>query len=161
MSEKIEPTLVYEGKVRPEWIDDSGHMYAAHYVVAFGEASDVVLDLLEVGDAYRRAARSAPFLLELHTTYLREMRADAGFHITFQLLEYDQRRLRYFLRMFDAATNDMVSTVETAIVHVDLETRKSSNWPQVALDKMAAYDAMHGKIAFPPQAGRGISLTTK
>ncbi|MGI9410415.1 MAG: thioesterase family protein [Hyphomicrobiaceae bacterium] len=161
MPDKPEPTLVYEGKVRSEWIDDSGHMYAAHYVVAFGEASDVVLDLLTVGDAYRRETNAAPFLLELHTTYLREMTADAGFRITLQLLEYDQRRLRYFLRMFDAASGDLVSTVETAIVHVDLATRKSCDWPEAALGKMAEYHAMHGEIEFPPEAGRGISFARR
>ena len=161
MSDKPEPTLVYEGRVRPEWIDESGHMYAAHYVVAFGEASDIVLDLLTVGDAYRRETNAAPFLLELHTTYLREMTADAEFRITFQLLEFDRRRLRYFLRMFDAEKGHLVSTVETAIVHVDLATRKSCNWPEAALDKMAEYHTKHSQIEFPPEAGRGISFSRR
>ena len=158
MSDRVEPTVVLEGTVRPEWIDDSGHVYAAHYVVAFGEASDVVLDMLAVGDAYRRASNAAPFLLELHTTYVREMTADAGFRITFQLLEYDQRRLRYFLRMYHAEQGHLVSTTETAIVHVDLKTRKSCDWPPEALEKMAAYEAAHSGLDVPREAGRGITF---
>ena len=153
------PLHLHDGVVRPEWIDGSGHMYAAYYVVAFGEANDAVLDMLGLGDRYREQSRSAPFLLEMHTTYLREMREGAGFKVTFQLLEYDQRRLRYFLSMHHADDGHLVATVETAIIHVDLATRKSSDLPDTALAKLAEIHESHKHLTFPPQAGRGISLS--
>ena len=153
------PLHVHDGTVRPDWIDGSGHMYAAYYVVAFGEANDAVLDMLGLGDRYREQTRSAPFLLEMHTTYLREMRDGAGFKVTFQLLQYDQRRLRYFLYMHHADDGHLVATVETAIIHVDLATRKSSDLPDSVLAKLGEIHESHKDLAFPPQAGRGISLS--
>lgn len=153
------PLHVHDGSVRSEWIDGSGHMYAAYYVVAFGEANDVVLDMLGLGDDYRQQTRSAPFLLEMHTTYLREMGQGVGFKVTFQLLEFDQRRLRYFLSMYHAEEGYLVATVETAIIHVDLATRKSSNLPEIALKKLGELYETHKELKYPPQAGRGISLS--
>ena len=158
--EPNEPLDVYEGKVRPEWIDGSGHMYAAYYVVAFGEANDAVLDLLGLGENYRREAQSAPFLVELHTTSQREMLAETEFRVTFQLLQFDSRRMRYFLQMFHAEDGYLVATVETAIVHVDLKTRKTSDFPDSVIAKLSEIYDRHEHLDFPPQAGRGISLSS-
>ncbi|MGI9421595.1 MAG: thioesterase family protein [Hyphomicrobiaceae bacterium] len=152
------PIDVYEGNVRPEWIDGSGHMYAAYYVVAFGEANDAALELLTLGETYRQETRSAPFLVEMHTTYLREMLAETKFRVTFQLLQFDRRRMRYFLRMFHAVEGHLVATVETAIVHVDLKTRKSSDLPESAIARLSEIYDGHKHLEFPPQAGRGITL---
>lgn len=158
-AEQAQPMHVHDGTVRREWIDGSGHMYAAYYVVAFGEANDAVLDLLGLGDDYRRSTKSAPFLLEMHTTYLREMVADAPFKVSFQLLEFDARRLRYFLRMTHGDEGHLVATVETAVIHVDLATRKSSNLPGAVMDKLEEIRESQQGLEFPPQAGRGISLS--
>ena len=85
--------------------------------------------------------------------------ADTRFRVTFQLLQYDSRRMRYFLQMFHADEGHLVATVETAIVHVDLKTRKSSDFPKAAVERLSEIHSGHKHLDVPPQAGRGISLS--
>ena len=62
--------------VEPGWIDYNGHMNVAYYVLAFDRATDRMLDLLDVGEAYRRRTEASFFVLESHITYDREVVAD-------------------------------------------------------------------------------------
>ena len=72
--------------VEPGWIDYNGHMNVAYYVLAFDRATDRMLDLLDVGEAYRRRTEASFFVLESHITYDREVVADDPLRITTQIL---------------------------------------------------------------------------
>ena len=77
--------------VAPGWIDYNGHMNVAYYVLAFDRATDRMLDLLDVGEAYRRRTESSFFVLESHITFDREVVADDPLRITTQILGSDAK----------------------------------------------------------------------
>ena len=68
--------------VRPEWIDDNGHLNMGYYVVAFDRATDTWLDHIGLSANERARSGAATFTLESHVNYLREVReaAPAAIH---------------------------------------------------------------------------------
>lgn len=62
------PLDLRQGVVRPEWLDDNGHMNVAYYVLAFDHACDDFLDTIGMTDAYRARSGGTTFAAELHIT---------------------------------------------------------------------------------------------
>ena len=91
-----------EGVVLPEWIDANGHMNLAYYVVLFDQATDLVYDMLGVGQAYRDATGNSTFTAETHTLYEREVAVGERVRVVPHLLGADAKRLHYFHEMFHA-----------------------------------------------------------
>ena len=66
----------YRAVVRPEWIDDNGHLNMGYYVVVFDYATDAWLDHLGLSASERERMGVATFTLESHVNYLREVLED-------------------------------------------------------------------------------------
>ncbi len=69
------PFDAYRTVVRPEWIDDNGHMNMGYYVVVFDLATDEWMRFVGLDREHRRAREVTTFCLEAHVTYHREVRA--------------------------------------------------------------------------------------
>src|SRR5215475_12152953 len=59
-------------------------------------AVDEAFELLGCGLDYVRTRRHSCFTAEVHVRYLRELHAGDPVRVTFQLLDYDQKRMHYF-----------------------------------------------------------------
>ncbi|WP_081744984.1 thioesterase family protein [Arthrobacter sp. H14] len=75
-------TLEYRCTVLPEWIDYNGHMSEAFYVLAFGFATDQVMELLGMGPQYREETGNSLYTVEAHVRYLSETGEGAPLTIT-------------------------------------------------------------------------------
>ena len=149
-------------EVAAEWIDYNGHMNMAYYNVAFDQyGTDHLLDQLGLGLDYVRQTNASTFTLEQHVTYLRELKLSDSILITCQLLDYDSKRLHCFLNMYHADVGFLAATSEQLLMHVNLEIRRSSILPDVAIDKLAAMMLRHQELAKPPQAGHVIGIQRK
>ena len=91
-----------KAEVLPEWIDANGHMNLAYYVVLFDQATDLLYDALDIGQAYRDATGNSTFTAETHTLYEREVRVGERVRVVPHLLGADAKRLHYFHEMFHA-----------------------------------------------------------
>ena len=147
--------------VEPGWIDYNGHMNVAYYVLAFDRATDRMLDLLDVGEAYRRRTEASFFVLESHITYDREVVADDPLRITTQILGSDTKRLHFFHHMYHADAGYLAATTELMGLHVDLTQRRSAALPAAAAARIAALTAAHRDLPWPEKAGRRMSLDRK
>ena len=148
--------------VLPQWIDYNGHMNMAYYNVAFDQyGTDHLLDQLGLGLDRVRRTNASTFTLEQHVTYLRELKLGDSILITCQLLDYDSKRLHCFLNMYHADVGFLAATSEQLLMHVNLEIRRSSVLPDVAIDKLAAMMLRHQELAKPPQAGHVIGIQRK
>ena len=58
------PFDAYRDVVRPEWIDDNGHLNMGYYVVVFDYATDAWLDYLGLSPSERVRMGVATFTLE-------------------------------------------------------------------------------------------------
>ena len=89
-------------RVEPAWIDYNGHLNMAYYNVLFDRAVDEAFELLGCGLDYVKTRRHSCFTAEVHVRYLRELHVGDPVRVTFQLLDYDAKRMHYFEQLFHA-----------------------------------------------------------
>ncbi len=157
MSPAIEAPLDrYRGVVLSDWIDYNGHMNLAYYMVAFDHATDLFFDHVGLDRRYRAEQGGSTFAAEVHICYLRELHEGDGLRITTELLAFDEKRLRFFHRMYHAADGYQAATIECLSLHVDMARRKVAPMPDRLLVRLAAFIEAQGPRDLPDEAGRAI-----
>ncbi len=147
--------------VEQDWIDYNGHLNMAYYSVLFDRTCDEAMDLVGLGADYLKASDCSFFTLEAHVTYVRELPADANVKVTFQVLDYDAKRIHYIQEMFHAEEGWLSATMEGICLHVDMQAKKSSPFPDDMRDKIAAMYEEHKGLPVPPQTGHRIGIPRK
>jgi len=145
-------------RVDPSWIDYNGHLNMAYYNVLFDRAVDEVYELLGVGQAYVTKRRHSFFTAEVHLRYLRELHDNAPVRVTFQLLDYDAKRLHYFEQLFHATEGWVSATSENLAVHVHLDHKTTAPFPSDVAARLAQMKASHRKLPRPEAVGSHISM---
>jgi acyl-CoA thioester hydrolase len=150
-----------EERVVREWTDYNGHLNVAYYHMAFDRATDRLLEDLGLGEETARRGEGSMFALEDHLTYQRELREGDPFRITCQLLDFDEKRVHYFLRMFHAEEGVLVATCEHLSIFVDMRTRRSASFPEPVRDRLQTLYATHRSLPVPEEVGRPMGLRRK
>ncbi|MGB6536271.1 MAG: thioesterase family protein [Xanthobacteraceae bacterium] len=144
-------------RVEPGWIDYNGHLNMAYYNVLFDRAVDEVYERLGCGLAYVEKERHSCFTAEIHVRYLRELNAGDTVRVSFQLLEFDAKRLHYFERLLHA-DGWLSATSENLALHVDMTARKTAAFPQSIMGKLELMKAAHDNLPMPAGVGRRIAM---
>jgi len=145
-------------RVEPQWIDYNGHLNMAYYNVLFDRAVDETYELVGVGTDYVAERQHSVFTAEVHVRYLRELHAGDPVRVTFQLLDYDTKRLHYFEQLFHAEDGWVSATSENLSLHVDMASKKSTPFPREVADRLAEMKASHALLPLPEAAGRRIGM---
>jgi acyl-CoA thioester hydrolase len=148
-------------RVEPGWIDYNGHLNMAFYNVLLDRAVDEALALAGCGPDDVKAHGHSCFTAEAHVRYLRELKAHDPVRVTFQLLDYDAKRLHYFEQLFHATDGFVSATSENLALHVDLAARKTAPFPPAVARRLAAMQAAHARLPRPEAAGRKIAMPAK
>jgi acyl-CoA thioester hydrolase len=148
-------------RVEPAWIDYNGHLNMAYYNVLFDRCVDEAYELLGVGADYLSTHKHSTFTAEAHVRYLREIHENEPVRVTFQLLDYDEKRIHYFQQLFHATEGWMSATSENMTVHVDMAAKKVAPFPEKVRRTLARMKAEHGRLPRPEAAGRSIAMPTK
>ena len=151
-------TPVHEGIVLPEWIDVNQHMNVAYYVLAFDYGTDALWNRLGITTEYIESSRGSTFAVESHVTYQREIHEGDAYIVTSQVLGYDEKRIHQFQRLYHAKQKFVSATAEWLSLHVDLECRRVSPWPQQILDRFADFAAGQEGQEKPTEVGRRMTL---
>jgi acyl-CoA thioester hydrolase len=145
-------------RVEPAWIDYNGHLNMAYYNVLFDRAVDEVHELLGCGPTYLQQSRHSTFTAEAHVRYLRELRAGDPVRVTFQLLDFDAKRMHYFEQLFHAEEGWLSATSENMVLHVDVEAKKTAAFPDDIAVRLARMKAAHAHLPLPDGAGWRIAM---
>src|SRR6266581_267008 len=148
-------------RVEPAWIDYNGHLNMAYYNVLFDRAVDEAFELLGCGIDYVKTQRHSCFTAEVHVRYLRELKAGDPVRVTFQLLDYDGKRLHYFEQLFHAAEGWVSATSENLSLHVDMEAKRTAPFPDGVVAALARMKSMPANLPRPEAAGRWIAMPGK
>jgi len=140
-------------RVEPDWIDYNGHLNMAYYNVLFDRAVDETYELIGVGADYVASRRQSIFTAEVHVRYLRELHAGDPVRVTFQLIDYDAKRLHYFEQLFHAADGWVSATSENLSLHVDMTSGKTAAFPHEIAARLAEMKTSHALLPVP-EAGR-------
>ncbi|OJY35971.1 MAG: thioesterase [Rhizobiales bacterium 65-9] len=148
-------------RVEPAWIDYNGHLNMAYYHVLFDRAIDEAFSVAGLGAAYLEARNCSYFAAECHIRYLRELTSGDPVRATVQLLDFDEKRIHFFMTLRHATDGWISATTENLSLHVDMDTRKVTPFPSDILANLAIMKAMHARLPRPEDAGRVISLTKR
>jgi acyl-CoA thioester hydrolase len=148
-------------RVEEDWIDYNGHLNMAYYNVLFDRAVDEAFELLGCGPNYVKIRKHSCFTAEVHVRYLRELHAHDPVRVTFQLLDYDAKRMHYFEQLFHAEEGWVSATSENMALHVDMTARKTAAFPAEVAACLARMKAAHAKLPVPEAAGRKIAMPAK
>lgn len=155
---KIAGIEVVRGAVLPEWIDVNNHMNVAYYVLAFDQAVDALWEKFGITIDYVNVSNSSTFAVESHITWQRELNVNEPYIITAQLLAYDDKRIHQFLRMYHAESHYLAATAEWLNLHVDLDKRRVSPWPDSIRAQIATFANRQLDWGWPPEAGRKMNV---
>jgi acyl-CoA thioesterase FadM len=153
------PLDFYRGEVLTAWVDYNHHMTEAAYLTAFGWASDALFAYIGDDDAYRDDGHSF-YTVETHIAYLREAAEHAPLRITSRVLGVDRKRLLIYQEMFSADHEQLLSTTEQMLVHVDMNAGRSSAILPDVHAALTAIAAAHHLLPPAKRAGH-FSLTTE
>lgn len=148
-------------KVEPAWIDYNGHLNMAYYNVLFDRAVDEAYELAGIGAEYLSKRKHSFFTAEVHIRYLRELHAGDPVRATFQLLDFDHKRLHYFEQLFHATEGWVSATSENMSLHVDMDAKKTANFPDDVKARLARMKESHSRLPRPEAAGRRIAMPEK
>lgn len=156
-----EPFEAPQRKVESTWIDLNGHMNMAYYNLLFDESLDALFNELGIGWEYTKQGEGSCFTAEIHVTYLDELSEGEPVRVTYQLLDWDEKRLHLFGRMYHATEGYLAATSEQMAIHVDMKSRRAAPMPQSVQDVAAAIMEGHRSLDHPEQAGRVIGIRRK
>lgn len=145
-------------RVEPQWIDYNGHLNMAYYNVLFDRAVDETYELIGVGAEYAKKRRQSIFTAEVHVRYLRELHAGDPVRVTFQLIDFDAKRLHYFEQLFHAADGWVSATSENLSLHVDMASRRTAAFPEDIAARLGQMKASHAQLPLPKDAGRIVMV---
>jgi len=145
-------------RVEPAWIDYNGHLNMAYYNVLIDRAADEAFELVGLGPDYVKSRNASCFTAEAHVRYLRELTAGMPVRATILLLNYDDKRIHFFAELHHAKEGWVSATSEQLALHVDLQTRRVTPWPDDVLERLAAMKAAHAAVSPPDEVGRPISM---
>jgi acyl-CoA thioester hydrolase len=148
-------------RVESAWIDYNGHMNMAYYHVLFDRALDEGFSLLGLGQEYVEERRASFFAAEIHTLYKRELKLRDQVRVTLQLVDYDEKRIHYYMEIRHAAEGWVAASMEGLSLHVDMETRKVSPFPEDIAANLVVMKAAHARLARPQSLGRRIGIPSK
>jgi acyl-CoA thioester hydrolase len=148
-------------KVEPAWIDYNGHLNMAYYNVLFDRAVDEMYELAGIGEDYLKERQRSFFTAEAHIRYLRELHAGDPVRVTFQLLDFDSKRLHYFEQLFHAVEGWVSATSENLSLHVDMASKKTAPFTADIARRLTQVKSAHAKLPRPEAAGRRIAMPEK
>ena len=149
---------LHQEVVRPEWIDYNGHMNVAYFLLTFDHATDAFFDYVGLDEDYRRRTGGSTFAVESHITYRQEVAEGDLLRFTTQLLGYDDKRLHYIHHMYQAEEGFLAAACEWLSLHVDLERRRVSAFPEEIARRLAALAAAQAELPLPEEAGQSIRI---
>jgi len=147
-------------RVEKTWIDYNGHLNMAYYNVLFDRCVDEAYELLGIGADYVKAGRSF-FTAEVHLRYLRELHEGDPVRATFQLLDFDTKRVHHFQQLFHAEDGFVSATSENMSLHVDMNSKKTAPFSDDVTRRLTQMKASHSRLPRPEAAGRRIAMPVK
>jgi acyl-CoA thioester hydrolase len=144
--------------VEPAWIDFNGHLNMAYYNVLFDRACDEAFELAGIGYTYVKEREHSFFAAEVHVRYLRELKVGTSVRATFQLLDYDHKRVHFFQQLFHATEGWVSATSENLTLHVDINKKKTAHFPTDVTRTLSRMKAAHGQLPRPEAAGRRVGI---
>lgn len=149
------------GKVLPAWIDWNGHMNVAYYVLAFDDAVNGQFESMGLDEEERTTTGASMFAAEMHVVWKKELSEGDPIEITFQFLDFDEKRVHSILHMYRGDERYLAATCELMQLSVNLHQRRTMPWSPKVLARLQALYAPQRDLPRPADVGRVIGVPRK
>ncbi len=130
------PITVISRTVPIDWTDYNGHMNESRYGQVFSDAADEMMIRIGADQAYI-AKGSSFFTVEINIKFLIECRAAQKFTVQSRFTQAAEKKIRLIHEML-AEDGRVLATGDQLLLHVSLETRRTSPMPADMLAKASA-----------------------
>lgn len=151
------PFMAPEDEIEAAWIDYNGHLNMAYYNVLFDRGADHAFESFGLTEAYVRDHGLSFYVAEVHVCYVRELHLGNPVRASFQLLEFDEKRLHAYqeLRHRDGW---LAATSETLYLHINAAGPNVAPIAAPMFEKIRDMHAAHRSLPWPERAGRQIKI---
>ena len=150
------PTFRVE--MRPEWIDENGHMNTGAYYLAMQPATISALTLWGVSFEERARHNRTCFVVEQKGVFSRELLEGDAMHVQVRIAGMDDKRFLQLCQIFHAETGYLAFSLETLVIFIDRERRRAVNFDEPFLSRLAAVVAAHARIPCAYEFGQAVRL---
>ena len=154
------PIICPATTVPPEWIDYNDHLNVVWYGLIFDRSAEAAVDILNLGEAYRRAENKTLITAETHATHIRELKEGAEVRATFRLIDADAKSLHVYQELYHA-DGWLSATQESLLLHVDLAAPGGPKVARMAESVQADVKTMlryHASLPRPKYVGRTLGI---
>lgn len=150
----VDLPITVNRQVPQSWTDYNGHMNEANYLEASAQATDRFMEMIGCDAAYI-AAGGSYFTVESHVQFLDEVHEGDTLTVTTQVLKGEGKKMHLFHRLLKA-DGAVAATVETLLLHMDLNARGTSLPSDAVADRLGAFAKEHAGLPTPDGAGRYV-----
>ena len=152
----IPTPYIYNGIVKPAWLDDNGHMNVAYYMSAFDDGGEVFFADPGIGWEYTRQQQGSIFIVSSKVDYHGELLANEAFCVATRLLDFNPKMLHVYYEISNRENQRMCATAEILYMHISFETRRSAVMPERVQSRLQQIHDTH--LALPKPAGLGAAI---
>jgi acyl-CoA thioester hydrolase len=145
-------------RVEPAWIDYNGHMNMAYYHVLFDRTLDEAFGQIGLGPDYLEERNASYFAAEAHILYKRELGLGDPVRVTLQLIDFDEKRLHFYMEIRHAEEGWVSATCEGLSLHVNMASRRVAPFPEDIQANLTVMKAAHARLPRPQALGRVIGI---
>ena len=157
--DQISALPVYNRQGIPAAFEDfNGHLNVRHYLGIASEGLDESLVEVGIPQNWPHTAGQAVFSAEHHLTYFSELRTGDQISVRVRLIGRSRRAAHVVVYLLDDTHSRVSYVMEEILLHMDMETRKTSDWPDDVADKIDERLAEEKKLNWTPALSGSMAL---
>ena len=159
--ETATPLQLVSNHVKPQWVDEYGHLNMAHYLSICDQANWAFWNWINHPHQAIDPRNGHEYIIvENHITYTGELTENDPFTIETLLLDRDDKRLILCHCVLDTNGNT-AATNETKWLGFNLNSRRPETWQATVSKRLSEIHHTHAQATRPPNLGQGIMLKRK
>ena len=155
------PVIAPIVRVHKDWIDLNGHMNVAYYMIVLDQGIDHICSQLGIGWEYTKRTNHSTFTMQTSVWYRQEVVLDDPLEMQIKVLGHDTKKIHFWIDLYHAEKRYLAAEMEQITLHVDLNIRKSTPFPNELLGPISKMAAAHANLPCPASSGLGVSLERK
>ncbi|WP_136634918.1 thioesterase family protein [Pseudooceanicola onchidii] len=146
-----------EMEVKPEWIDQNGHLNMAYYGVLFDTGVDEVAKTFGLGWDYTSKGTHTTYSAEFRIRYVRELHVGDKVRASFRLLDVGPKA-HHFCQELIHEDGWIAATGEGISLHIDQSGPRVAPYPPEVLAKLTETLDAHAKLPVPDWVGAPMAI---
>lgn len=144
-------------EIKPDWIDQNGHLNMAYYGVLFDTGVDEAAKMFGLGWAYTSQGTHTTYSAEFRIRYVRELHLGDQVRASFRLLDVGPKAY-HFCQELIHQDGWVAATGEGISLHIDQSGPRVAAYPEAIKARLDAVLAEHQTLPVPDWVGAPMQI---